>query len=66
MLKIRLIKNNELAVYQEKSIYCDFCGEEDKECFASSFDDRKDGDERKCIMQICLDCIKELSKLNPN
>lgn len=59
---IKLIKDKELAIYKERSIYCDFCGEENKDCFTSSFDDRKDEDERKCVMQICEDCVKGLSK----
>lgn len=62
MKKIKLIKERELAVSKEKSIYCDFCGESDVEVFTSSFDERKDGDERKCETQICMNCVKQLAK----
>jgi hypothetical protein len=61
MKKIKLIKQKELAVSIENSIYCDFCGEEDKKVFTSSFDDNPE--QRKCVMQICEDCIKQLSRL---
>lgn len=42
------------------SIYCDFCGEKDKEVFTSSYDDNDDS--RKCETQICKDCVRQLSK----
>lgn len=63
MKKLKLIKDGELAVSKDGSIYCDFCGENNVEVFTSSFDDRKDGDERKCETQICINCIKQLHKL---
>ena len=64
MKKIKLIKEKEMAVYKEDlKCYCDFCGEGDVKGFTSTFDDRKDGDERKCEMQICTNCIMQLSKL---
>jgi len=63
MKKLKLIKENEIAVSKGSSIYCDFCGENNIGVFTSSFDDRKDGDERKCEMQICTDCVKQLTKL---
>lgn len=62
MKKLKLIKENELAVSSEQSIYCDFCGEKNKKVFTSSYDDNDDG--RKCETQICLDCVKQLSKFN--
>ncbi len=31
--------------------------------FTSTFDDRKDDDTRKCEMQICVDCVRQLAKL---
>lgn len=65
MKKLKLIKEGEIAVKTEMSIYCDFCGEENQQVFTSTFDDRKDGDNRKCEMQICTYCIKQLSKLLP-
>ena len=61
-MKLKLIKKNELAVSLDKSVYCDFCGTDNVECFTSSFDDRKDGDVRKCVMQVCKDCIIQLFK----
>ncbi len=63
MKKIKLIKNNELAISKGKALYCDFCGEDNVICLTSTFDNRKDQDERKCEFQICLDCIKQLSKI---
>lgn len=60
------LPDNELAFSKEKSIYCDFCGGEDVEVFTSSFDDRKDGDERKCETQICLSCVRQLAKFLPS
>lgn len=63
MKKLKLIKEDEIAVKREMSIYCDFCGGENSRVFTSTFDDRKDGDSRKCEMQICVECIKQLSKL---
>ena len=63
MKKIRLRKTGDIYVTREDSVYCDFCGEEKKNVSTSDFDDRKDGDNRKCEMQICDDCIKQLAKL---
>lgn len=63
MKKLKLIKDNEIAISKGASIYCDFCGENDVNVFTSSFDDRKDGDNRKCEMQICINCITQLAKI---
>ncbi len=60
MLKLKLIKEKELAVKTEVSIYCDFCGEKNLKVFTSSYDDSNDN--RKCEMQICEDCVKQLSR----
>ena len=60
MKKLKLIKENELAVSAEQSIYCDFCGDNNKKVFTSSFDDSDDS--RKCETQICEDCVKQLYK----
>lgn len=62
MKKLKLIKKKkELAVTVEHSVYCDFCGEDDKQVFTSSFDDSQDS--RKCEMQICFDCAVQLAKM---
>lgn len=61
MKTLKLIKENELAVSAEHSIYCDFCGGENKKVFTSSYDDNDDG--RKCETQICTDCVKQLFKM---
>lgn len=61
--KLKLIKENEIAITKGGSIYCDFCGENNVTVFTSSFDDRKDGDNRRCEIQICVGCVKQLSKL---
>ena len=63
MKKIKLIKDNELAVSQEQSIYCDFCGEENKKVFTSSFTNNPHERLEKAEMQICEDCINQLYKL---
>ena len=63
MNKLKLIKENEVAVTKGLGVYCDFCGADSTVVFTSSFDDRKDRDERKCEMQICVECIKQLNKL---
>ena len=66
MKKIKLIKQNELAISKERGLYCDFCGESEEggiELFTSTYDERPDNDERKCEMQICADCVKQLFKL---
>ena len=65
-MKLKLIKDGELAVTVELGVYCDFCGEDKLRVFTSSFDDRKDGDNRKCEMQICFKCVEDLAKLIPN
>jgi hypothetical protein len=62
-MKLKLIKKKELAIHEEIALYCDFCGENQVMGFTSTFDDRKDGDERKCEMQICRECIYQLFKL---
>ncbi len=62
MKKLKLIKKNEVSFTREASVYCDFCGDDNKPVFTSSFDDRRDGDNRKCEMQICEDCVRQLSK----
>ena len=61
MKKLKLIKEKELAISIEDSIYCDFCGEKDTKVFTSSFDDSNDS--RKCETQICFACVTQLSKL---
>lgn len=64
MKKLRLIKEKELAISEGVNfLYCDFCGEANTPGFTSTFDDRRDGDERKCEMQICKECIIQLFKL---
>ena len=63
MKKLKLINHEEIAISKGLSIYCDFCGDDTVTVFTSSFDDRKDGDERKCEMQICTNCIRQLAKL---
>ena len=66
MKKLILIKEKQLAIgFDYQSLYCDFCGESKVPTFTSSFDDRSDGDNRKCEMQICIECIKQLYKLIP-
>jgi hypothetical protein len=64
MKKLILIKNKDLAIKKEVAdCYCDFCGEDEVVVFTSTFDDKKDGDLRKCEMQICVDCVQQLAKL---
>jgi len=41
MKKLKLIKEDEIAIKSEMSIYCDFCGGENSRVFTSTFDDRK-------------------------
>ncbi len=65
VVKLKLVKNSELAIFSEESIYCDFCGSENTQVFTSSFDDRRDGDCKKNEMQICHNCVIQLSKLLP-
>lgn len=60
MKKLKHIKENDLAFKVENSIYCDFCGDEGKKVFTSTFDDSTDS--RKCEMQICFDCVSQLNK----
>jgi hypothetical protein len=65
MKKLKQIKESDLAFKVEMvDCYCDFCGEDNVMVFTSSFDDRKDGDLRKCEMQICVDCVEQLNKFN--
>ena len=67
MKKLILIKNNQIAIhYDYQSLYCDFCGTSKTPTFTSSFDDRSDGDNRKCEMQICFSCVEQLYKLKNN
>lgn len=63
MKKLKLTKPKELPIKIEKSIYCDFCGEADKQVFTSSYDEAQDVS--KCVMQICFDCVKQLFKFIP-
>jgi len=58
MKQLKLIKEKELGVTLDESVYCDFCGEKNIEVFTSSFDDSIDS--RKCVMQICFDCVRQL------
>ena len=61
MKKIKITKEKDLPVKIEESIYCDFCGEPDKKVFTSSFDEstpQRDNNE----MQVCFDCVNQLSK----
>lgn len=61
MIKLKLLKEKEIAIVREHSIYCDFCGDEGKEVFTSSYDDHVD--QSKNESQICTDCITQLAKL---
>jgi len=61
MQKLKLIKQNEVAIKKEQSIECDFCGDADKEVITSSYDHHID--ESRNESQICFDCIKQLAKL---
>lgn len=61
MKKLKLLKPNEVAVIKEDSIYCDFCGDSNKEVFTSSYDSHRD--ESKNESQICKDCVAQLAKL---
>lgn len=61
MKKLRLIKQNQIAISREQSIACDFCGDEDKEVFTSSYADHIDQSRNES--QICLHCIIQLHKL---
>jgi hypothetical protein len=63
--KLKIIGQKELAVSIESSVYCDFCGTSDVIVFTSSFDDRIDGDNRKCETQICFSCVNQLYKKLP-
>jgi hypothetical protein len=60
MKKLKLTKDNEVNFVKESSIYCDFCGDKDKTVFTSSFDEGEDS--RKCLTQICEDCVRQLAK----
>ena len=66
MNKLKLIKEKEVAITKGLGVYCDFCGADSTVVFTSSFDDRKDEDSRKCEMQICLNCVRQLSKFLTN
>jgi hypothetical protein len=61
MKKLKLLKDNDIAVQKEHSIYCDFCGDEGKEVFTSSYDSHLDSSKNES--QICIDCVKQLAKL---
>lgn len=61
MRKIHLKKDNAVYVKIEKALYCDFCGERDREVFTSDFDEGQDS--HKCEMQICFSCVDQLNKL---
>mgnify|MGYP006338279061 CR=1 FL=1 len=61
MKKLKRLKDNAIAVRKETSIYCDFCGDENKEVFTSSYDGHDC--ERYNESQICLDCVTQLAKL---
>ena len=63
MKKLILLKVNQVAVTQEFSIGCDFCGEEDKEVFTSAYDSHIDQSRNES--QICYDCVKQLYKKLP-
>lgn len=61
MKKLKLLNNTQIAIRKEESIYCDFCGDQKKEVFTSSYDDHVD--QSKNESQICKDCVSQLAKL---
>jgi hypothetical protein len=63
MKKLKLVKENELSVSIDESIYCDFCGELEVDAFTSSYEVMDAPD--RSTMQICFDCVKQLHKIIP-
>lgn len=64
-IKKIVIKNeNLLYVKKVKAYHCDFCGKHEVEAFESKFSstEKENGNNE---MQICYECVKQLSKLLP-
>jgi hypothetical protein len=61
MKKLKLLKENDVAIRREVSIECDFCGDAGKEVVTSAYNHHID--ESRNESQICFDCIRQLAKL---
>ncbi len=66
MKKIVIRDEKKLYVFKRvKAMYCDFCGDREVTVFESEFEDPPESRQSNICMQICFECVRQLSKLLP-